>query len=140
MTYYAPFPIPAGSLFVSKSFHLHVWKQYAARLSFSLWRSHHSTLCGKNLRAWLSSPTLVQSVISAAQSISYVGVTLLAINTMPPTTSLSPPPHVHVHRYLVPLPGSLSCRPPWHRPSQALGAPRCIARTVTRRRSIPRRH
>ena len=29
---------------------------------------------------------------------------MLAINTAPPTTSLSPPPHVHVHRYLLPLP------------------------------------
>ena len=29
---------------------------------------------------------------------------MLAINTTPPTTSLSPPPHVHVHRYLLPLP------------------------------------
>ena len=45
--------------------------------------------------------------------------------------------NAHVHRYLLP---SLSRRPPWHRPSQALGAPRCIARTVMCHRSVPRRH
>ena len=28
---------------------------------------------------------------------------MLAINTAPPTTSLYPPPHIHVHRYLLPL-------------------------------------
>ena len=56
MTYYAPFPIPAGSPFVSKSFPLHVWKQYASQTLLLPPAVPPLHPMWKNLHAWLSSP------------------------------------------------------------------------------------
>ena len=57
-TYYAPFPIPVGSPFVSKSFPLHVWKQYGPSL-------HHAD---GHASLFHSSPPLVEEDASVFRS------------------------------------------------------------------------